>query len=57
MDKLFDGKKPPDDIIVIDKFKELNNLISKRLNITNIESDIQAKKYEDMGVQVADLLI
>jgi hypothetical protein len=40
LDKLFDGKKPPDEIMVIDKFKELNNLISKRLNIIKIESVI-----------------
>ena len=40
LDKLFDGKKPPDEIMVIAKFKELNNLISKRLNIMKIESVI-----------------
>ena len=40
LERLFDGKKPPDEIIVIAKFKELNNLISKRLNIIKIESVI-----------------
>jgi hypothetical protein len=37
---LFDGKKPPDEIMVIAKFRELNNLISKRLKIIKIESVI-----------------
>jgi hypothetical protein len=37
LDKLFDGKKPPDEIMVIARFSELNNLISKRLNIMKIE--------------------
>ncbi|MEJ6772382.1 MAG: hypothetical protein QNK48_04255 [Pelagibacteraceae bacterium] len=40
LDKLFDGKKPPDEIMVIAKFRELNNLISKRLKIIKIESVI-----------------
>ena len=40
LDKSFDGKKPPDEIIVIARFRELNNLISKRLNIIKIESVI-----------------
>ena len=40
LDKLFDGKKPPDEIMVIARFKELNNLISKKLNIIKIESVI-----------------
>ena len=40
LDKLFDGKKPPDEIMVIAKFKELNNLISKKLSIKKIESVI-----------------
>ena len=40
LDKLFDGKKPPDEIMVIARFKELNNLISKRLNIIKIENVI-----------------
>ena len=37
LDRLFDGKKPPDEIIVMARFRELNNLISKRLNIIKIE--------------------
>jgi len=37
LDKLFDGKKPPDEIMVIARFKELNNLILKRLNNIKIE--------------------
>ena len=40
LDKLFDGKKPPDEIMVIARFRELNNLISKRLNIIKIENVI-----------------
>ena len=40
LDKLFDGKKPPDEIMVIAKFRELNNLTSKRFNIIKIESVI-----------------
>ena len=37
LDKLFDGKKPPGEIIVIARFRELNNLISKKLNIIKIK--------------------
>ena len=40
LDKLFDGKKPPDEIIVIARFRELKSLISKRLKIIKIESVI-----------------
>ena len=40
LDKLFDGKKPPDEIMVIARFKELKSLISKKLNIIKIESVI-----------------
>jgi hypothetical protein len=40
LDKLFDGKKPPDEIMVIARFKELKSLRSKRLNIIKIESVI-----------------
>ena len=36
MDKLFDGRKPPDEIIVIAKFKELNNLIPDILRVIKI---------------------
>ena len=40
LDKLFDGKKPPDEIMVIARFRELKSLISKKLNIIKIESVI-----------------
>jgi hypothetical protein len=40
LDKLFDGKKPPDEIMVIAIFRELNNLTSKKFNIIKIESVI-----------------
>jgi hypothetical protein len=36
LDKLLDGKKPPDEIMVIAKFRELNNLIPNKLKITKI---------------------
>ena len=36
LDKSFDGKKPPDEITVIARFKELNILISKIFSITKI---------------------
>ena len=35
-DKSFDGKKPPDEMRVIAKFKELNILISNRFKMTKI---------------------
>ena len=35
-DKLFDGKKPPEEIIVIARFNELNILISNMFKITKI---------------------
>ena len=35
-DKLLDGKKPPEDTIVIAKFKELNTLILKILRVIKI---------------------
>tara|TARA_B100000780_G_scaffold174945_1_gene122495 strand:- start:687 stop:932 length:246 start_codon:yes stop_codon:yes gene_type:complete len=38
---LFVGKKPPDETIVIAKFKELNDLILKRLKITKITNVIE----------------
>jgi hypothetical protein len=34
------GKKPPDEIIVIDKFKELKDLMSKIFNIKKIDKVI-----------------
>ena len=36
LDKLFEGKKPPDETIVIAKFKELNALTLKTLKIMKI---------------------
>ena len=36
-ERVFVGKKPPDEIIVIDKFKELKDLISKIFKIMKIE--------------------
>ena len=44
LDRLFDGKKPPEDIIVIDKFKELNILISNMFRIIKITSVINEYK-------------
>jgi len=35
------GKKPPDEIIVIDKLRELKDLISKIFNIKKIDIVIQ----------------
>ena len=43
-DRLFVGKKPPDEIIVIAKFKELNILISKIFKIINIPNVINEYK-------------
>tara|TARA_B100000795_G_C22453481_1_gene306440 strand:- start:112 stop:405 length:294 start_codon:yes stop_codon:yes gene_type:complete len=40
LDKLFVGKKPPDEITVIARFKELNILISKIFKITKIPNVI-----------------
>jgi len=36
LDKLLTGKKPPDEIIVIDKFKELNILMLNKFKTTNM---------------------
>tara|TARA_B100000787_G_scaffold160043_1_gene138760 strand:- start:703 stop:1008 length:306 start_codon:yes stop_codon:yes gene_type:complete len=44
LDKLFDGKKPPDEIMVIAKFKELNILISKKFRIIKIATVINEYK-------------
>tara|TARA_B110000037_G_C16884071_1_gene409291 strand:+ start:386 stop:721 length:336 start_codon:yes stop_codon:yes gene_type:complete len=49
-DKLFEGKKPPDEISVIAKFKELNILISKILRIikiTNVVNEYKRKILND----------
>ena len=50
LDRSFDGKNPPDDIIVIARFKELNNLTSKKLKITKIPkviSEYNKKIFND----------
>ena len=44
LDRLFDGKKPPDEITVIAKFKELNILISKIFRIIKIPKVINEYK-------------
>ena len=49
-DKLFDGKKPPDEISVIERFKELNILISKIFKIkkiTNVINEYKRKIFSD----------
>ena len=50
LDRLFDGKKPPDEITVIAKFKELNILISKIfkiIKITNVINEYKKKIFND----------
>ena len=50
LDKSFDGRKPPDEIIVIARFKELNILISKIFKITkiaNVSSEYRIKILND----------
>ena len=44
LDRLFDGKNPPDEITVIAKFKELNILISKMFRIIKIPKVINEYK-------------
>ena len=44
LDKLFDGKKPPEEITVIARFKELNILILKIFKITKIPNVINEYK-------------
>ena len=39
-ERLLDGKKPPDEIIVIDKLRELKDLISKKFKIKKIDKVI-----------------
>ena len=36
-ERLLEGKKPPEEITVIDKFKELKDLMSKIFKIIKIE--------------------
>ena len=57
-DKLFDGKKPPEEMTVIARFKELNILISKVFKITKIPNVISEykKKIFNPCFKVSDLL-
>ena len=41
LDKLFVGKKPPEETTVIAKFKELNDLTLKRLKVIKITKVIR----------------
>ena len=48
VDRSFVGKKPPDEIMVIAKFNELNVLIPKILriiNIVNVKLEYKRNKY------------
>ena len=58
LERLFDGKKPPDEIIVIAKFKELNILISKIFKIIKIPKVIKEYKKKILYdcFKVSDLL-
>ena len=50
LDRLFDGKKPPDEMIVIARFKELNSLTSKifkMIKIINVISEYKKKIFKD----------
>ena len=44
LERLFEGKKPPDEIMVIARFKELNNLTSKIFKMTKIPNVIREYK-------------
>ena len=44
LDKLLDGKKPPDEITVIARFRELNILIPKKFKIIKIPNVINEYK-------------
>ena len=50
-ERLFEGKKPPDEITVIDKFKELKDLISKIFKIIKIDIVITVYKTNILIVQ------
>tara|TARA_B110000196_G_C20931781_1_gene560283 strand:- start:434 stop:649 length:216 start_codon:yes stop_codon:yes gene_type:complete len=58
LDKMFVGKKPPDEIKVIAKFKELNSLMLKKLRIIKIPSVVieYSKKIFKDCFKVSDLL-
>ena len=45
-ERLFVGKKPPDEIIVIDKLRELKDLISKKFKIKKIDKVIKEYKIK-----------
>ena len=45
-ERSFDGKKPPDEIIVIDKLREWKDLISKKFKIKKIDKVIQEYKIK-----------
>ena len=50
LDRLFDGKKPPEEITVIARFKELNALILKKfkmIKITNVINEYKRKIFND----------
>ena len=50
LDRSFDGKKPPDEMRVIAKFKELNILISKILKmikIPKVNNEYNRKIFND----------
>ena len=50
LDKLLEGKKPPDEITVIARFKELNILISKIfriIKIPNVINEYNRKIFKD----------
>ena len=44
LDKLLDGKKPPEEIIVIERFNELNILIPNIFSVTKIPKVIKEYK-------------
>tara|TARA_B100000787_G_scaffold8308_1_gene6260 strand:- start:709 stop:924 length:216 start_codon:yes stop_codon:yes gene_type:complete len=50
LERLFDGKKPPDEIMVIARFNELNNLTSKKfkmIKIPNVIREYKKKIFKD----------
>ena len=50
LDKLFEGRKPPEEIIVIARFRELNILISKifrTINMTSVIKEYNKKILKD----------
>ena len=58
LDKLLEGKKPPEEITVIARFNELNILISNRFRIINIPKVINEYKRKIFNdcFKVSDLL-